>query len=58
MSTSMIWIRALDMQKKSEVKTHTNKQHFQGFMLRLTAYLKKKDDEIPKYLKGKNEKRN
>ena len=53
MSTSMIWIRVLDMQRKLGVKTHTSKLRFPKFMLRLTAYLRKKDNEDPKYLKGK-----
>ena len=53
MSISQILILASNMQKKSETKTHTNKQPGQRFMSRLIAYLKKKDNEDPKYLKGK-----
>tara|TARA_R100000988_G_scaffold27364_3_gene13251 strand:- start:138 stop:323 length:186 start_codon:yes stop_codon:yes gene_type:complete len=53
MSFSMILILASNMQKKSEAKTRTSKRLFPKFMSRLTAYLKKKNDEIPKYLQGK-----
>jgi hypothetical protein len=53
MSISLIWIRALDMQKKLGAKTRTSKLRFPKFMLQLTAYLRKKDNEDPKYLKGK-----
>tara|TARA_B000000557_G_C20744815_1_gene430227 strand:+ start:649 stop:843 length:195 start_codon:yes stop_codon:yes gene_type:complete len=48
MSTSMIWIRALNMHKKSEIKTYTSKPHFLKFMSRLTAFLKTKNKEVLK----------
>ena len=48
MSISMIWIRALDMQKKSEIKTYTSKPHGVKFMSRLTAFLKIKNKEVLK----------
>tara|TARA_R100000908_G_C3671347_1_gene94078 strand:- start:94 stop:279 length:186 start_codon:yes stop_codon:yes gene_type:complete len=50
---SQIYQHVYPMQKKSETKTHTNKQPGHRFMSRLIAYLKKKDNEDPKYLKGK-----
>ena len=43
MSTSMIWIRALDLQRKSEDKTHTSKQPGVKFMSRLIAFLNPKN---------------
>jgi hypothetical protein len=52
MSTSMIWIRALSMQTKYVHRTCTSKQLFQKFTSRLIAYLKKKENETPKYLSG------
>jgi len=52
MSISMIWIRALDMQKRSAPRTCISKRLFQGFTSRLTAYLKKESND-PKYLSGK-----
>lgn len=39
----MIWIRALDMQRKSEIKTHTSKQPGVKFMSRLIAFLNPKN---------------
>ena len=48
MSISMIWIRALDMHRKSEIKTHTSKPHSLKFMSRLTAFLKRKNKEVLK----------
>ena len=44
----MIWIRVLDMQRKSEPKTRTSKLRFPKFMLRLTAFLRKKNKEVLK----------
>ena len=52
MSTSMIWIHALNMQTKYVHRTCTSKRLFQRFMSRLTAYLKKESKD-PKYLSGK-----
>ena len=46
MSFSMILIRALNMQKKSEVKTLINKQPLAKFTLQLIAYLKKISDRV------------
>ena len=46
MSFSMILIRALNMQKKSEVKTLINKQPLAKFTLQLIVYLKKISDRI------------
>ena len=40
----MILIRVWTMHPKSENKTHINKRLFQGFMSRLTAYLKPKTE--------------
>ena len=53
MSFSLILIRVSNLQKKFEHKTRTNKLRFPKFMLRLIAFLKKKDNDDPKYLKGK-----
>lgn len=39
----MIWIRALDMQRESEIKTHTSKQPGVKFMSRLIAFLNPKN---------------
>tara|TARA_R100001463_G_scaffold34990_2_gene76516 strand:- start:3718 stop:3924 length:207 start_codon:yes stop_codon:yes gene_type:complete len=58
-STSVIWIRALELHQRLDRKTSTN--HSLGiveFGSRLIAYLKQylkiKDNEAPKYLQGKN----
>ena len=55
MSFSLILIRVSNLQKKFEHKTRINKLRFPKFMLQLIAYLKKKDNENPKYLKGKKD---
>ena len=49
---SQIYQHVYPMQKKLETKTHINKLRFLKFILPLTVYLKKKDNEDPKYLKG------
>ena len=52
---SQILTHVLSSQKKLEHKTRTNKLRFPKFMLQLIAYLKKKDNEDPKYLKGEKD---
>lgn len=57
MSTSVIWIRALDMLTKSEHRTGLNRSQETKSGLKLIAslkkWIKKKASEVPKYLTGK-----
>ena len=46
MSISQILILASNMQRKSEAKTHTNKQPSAKFTLQPIAYLRKISDRI------------
>jgi len=52
----MIWIRALDMHTKSDNKTGRNPSQEIRFGSKLIAslkrWMKKKETEVPKYLKG------
>lgn len=52
---SQIYQHVYPLQKKLGTKTRTSKLRFPKFMSRLTAYLEKKDNEDPKYLKGTKE---
>ena len=56
MSTSMIWIRVLDMRTKSGRRTGHSPWQVTRFGSKLIAFLKewirKKENEIPKYLTG------
>ena len=51
---SQILTHVSPLQRKFEHKTRTSRQRLAKFMLPLIAYLKKKDNEDPKYLKGKS----
>ena len=48
MSISQILILALNMQRKSEARTHTNKQPSAKFTLQPIVFLKKISDRIRK----------
>ena len=52
MFISQILVHVCHSPKKLETKTRTSKLRFPKFMSRLTAYLEKKNNEDPKYLKG------
>jgi hypothetical protein len=53
----MIWIRALELQRRLENRTGVNLSQEIKFGSRLIAFLKKQikkaEDKVPKYLKGK-----
>ena len=51
---SRILIHVSPLRRKFEHKTRTNKLRFPKCMSPLIADLKKKDNEDPKYLKGKS----
>ena len=57
MSTSIIWIRVLDMHTKYDNKTYTKGWQVTACISKLIAslkkWIKKKENEIPKYLGGK-----